>query len=170
MNTLTAEVPANVGTQPAEGQGTTANVVGRSLRGIWWFGIGAVAVGGALAGQLIKTLVERGKEVEPRLAAPLKKVDTVGEVFAGAGTRLKGFGTSLGESAQKMEGALEEHLANLLACTQAPLRQEVQQLTKKVEELTNKIAQFESKPPEPEAAATNPPEAGAEDKPSTAVI
>lgn len=160
MNTATVGAQGNIGVPEAQERGATANLVGKSLRGIWWFGIGAVAVGGALAGQLIRTFVERGKEVEPRLAAPLKKVENVGEVFTGAGTRLKDLGSSIGESAQKAESVLEQRFANLLACAQAPLRQEVQELTKKVEELSNKLAQFESKAPEP-AAEAKPTEAAA---------
>lgn len=176
MNTVSVASPGNVAAPTAEGQGTTANVVGRSLRGIWWFGLGAVAVGGALAGQLIRTFVERGKEVEPRLAAPLKKVESVGEVFSGAGTRLKGVSSSLGESAQKIESVLEERFTSLLSCAQEPLRQEVQQLTKKVEELTNKIAQYESKSAEtgtPKSEVPAPgsevPAPGVEAKPNTVI-
>jgi poly(hydroxyalkanoate) granule-associated protein len=153
METMSMEATGNVAAGIPEGQGMkAARAVGRSVRGVWWFGIGAVAVGGALAGQLIRTLVERGKQVEPRLAVPLKKVEGVGDVLSEAGTRLKGLGTSLGESAQKMEGAVEERFAGLLARTQAPLRQEVQELTKKVDELTRKLDQYEAKPGE-----TQPP-------------
>jgi len=146
METMSMGATGHVVSATTEGQGMkAARAVGRSIRGVWWFGIGAVAVGGALAGQLVRTLVQRGKEVEPSLAVPLKKVEGVGEVITGAGSRLKEFGASIGESAHKVEGAMEERWAGLLARAQAPLRQEVEELNKKVSELTQKLEKYESK-------------------------
>ena len=125
---------------------TVTRTVGQSLRGVWWFGLGAAAVVGAFAGTIVKTLVERGKQVEPQVSAPLKMAEGgVTEMFTGAGSKIKELGSNIGRGAQKVEGAFEERIAAVLERTQQPLRNEIQELAKKVEELSGKVAKLESK-------------------------
>jgi polyhydroxyalkanoate synthesis regulator phasin len=152
MNATTVGAGTPAGT--AETQGATKKGVIAPLRGVWWFSLGAAAVAGAFVGNVVKTLVQRGKEVEPHISAPLKMGEGgVTEILSGAGTKLKGFSTTLGRGAQKVEGAVEERIAAVLERTQQPVRTEIQELAKKVEELAGKVAQLEAKGQEPPPVA-----------------
>jgi poly(hydroxyalkanoate) granule-associated protein len=149
MNANTIGATGEMGTPTTESH-KEATEAASSLRSIWWFGLGAVAFAGAFTAQLVNSLVQRGKEVEPQLGSPLKKAEEgVSEALAGAGTRLKEFGGTLGRGAQKVETALEERIAAAFQSAQAPLRKEVQDLTQKVEELRAKLDQLQPKGQEP---------------------
>jgi len=142
----------NVGTPTTEPQGAAGEKHGipsGGLHTLWWFGLGAVAAAGTLAATMGKNLVQRGKQVEPSLGQPFKKAeDTVSTLLTDTGTRLKEFGSTLGQQAQKAGSAIEEQMASVFERCQKPLRQEVQDLAKKVEELTQKIEKLQPTPSE----------------------
>jgi poly(hydroxyalkanoate) granule-associated protein len=149
MNATTMGATGETGTPIAEIR-KEAMQEANPLRSIWWFGLGAIAFAGAFSAQLVSSLVQRGKEVEPRLSKPLKRAEEgVSGAITGAGTRLKELGGTVGRGAQKVEGAVEERIAAAFECAQAPLRKEVQDLTQKVEELRAKLDQFQAKAQEP---------------------
>jgi hypothetical protein len=140
--TGTAGLP-RIETTPA-GPGGSAPIAD-ALKGIGWFSLGLVALAAEGTGWLVKAATEKGKQVAPSVAKPLRTAgNTVEEAFNEAGTRLKGVGKAVGRGAEAVEHAMDERIAAVAERVSAPVRAEIGELKARIDELSKRIENLQT--------------------------
>ena len=129
MSTTTMDdtAGANAG-QNRENQTSGPGVLHRVLLA----GLGVVGFAGEGAAKVVDALVEKGRQLEPKVS---QGVDEVGQ-------GLKGFAGKVGRGAGQAEAKVDEKVGETLRRMGFPTKREIDDLARKVEELSSRLAEF----------------------------
>jgi poly(hydroxyalkanoate) granule-associated protein len=109
-----------------------ASRASRVLRDTLLAGLGVVGYAGEGAAKLVDALVEKGRELEPRVS---KGVDEMGQ-------GLKDFAGKVGRGAGQAEAKVDEKVGETLRRMGFPTKSEIDDLARKVDELSARLAEF----------------------------
>ena len=130
--------------QTAEAQGVSVAQVAEPVvgvvRGLWYLSVGLVAVAGEQTGRAVKTLIEKGRQVQPAIIEQGKKAgegvsDAVGEV----GEKLKGLTTRVGRVPEAAEEMLDQKVGAALQRLGFPTKEEMAQLSAKLDGVVERL-------------------------------
>lgn len=111
--------------------------VADALRHVWWAGLGLVTVAGEQSGQLLNTLVEKGKEVEPTVIEHGRKAgQKVSET-------MEDLAAKIGRTAGQAEAAMDAKVAAALSRIGFPTKEEIDALAAKIDALTARLEQMQ---------------------------
>ena len=121
-----------------------ADAAMNALRQVWWAGLGLVAVAGEEANRLAKTLVEKGREVEPGVFERSRKAaDEMSHAASDVGSKIKDFACRVGReaegAAQSAQSALDDRVKASLDRMGFPTRDELRDLAAKLDALAAKL-------------------------------
>ena len=129
-----------------EAPAAAAAPVWKVLQGAGWFGLGLIALAVEGTGWLIKKATQKGKQVAPSVAKPIKAAGgSVEEALGGVGARLKGVGKVVGRRAGAIEHAVDDRIAAAAERAGAPLASEMGELKTRVDELSKKIESLQAR-------------------------
>lgn len=138
--------PAALPTENASRGTQAAEHVVNALQNAGWFGLGLIAYAVEGAGWMAKQVTEKGREVAPAVAKPLKAAEgTVGEALGEVGAKLRNVGQAMGRRAEAMERAVDDRIANAAQQAGAPLMAEMGELKNRLDELSKKIEAMQGK-------------------------
>ena len=95
-------------------------------------GLGVVGFAGEGAARMVDALVEKGRELEPKVS---QGVDEMGQ-------GLKGFAGKVKSGAGQAEAKMDEKFGETLRRMGFPTKAEIDELARKVEELSSRLAEF----------------------------
>lgn len=103
--------------------------VGAAVQQTWWFALGLVATVVEQAARAADALVEKGREIEPTIVAPVRRAASeVSGAAGGAGARLK-------------HAATRVDLPSVLHRAAAPTKEEFEKLAAEVRELRARLGE-----------------------------
>ena len=121
------------------------------MKDVGWFSLGLVALAVEGTGWLIKSATQKGKDVAPAVAKPLKTAgSSVEQALGEVGAGLKGVGQAVGKRAEAVEHLVDERVAAAIERSGAPLLAEMGELKNRLEDLTKKIESLQNKREKPE--------------------
>lgn len=110
-----------------------------ALHNVLWAGMGLVAVTAEQSERIVKTLVDKGREVEPSVREQSKKAaESINQA-------MKGVAESIGRGAGKAEVAFDDKINAALRRMGFPTKEDVRSLAEKIDSLTTKIEQLQSR-------------------------
>jgi polyhydroxyalkanoate synthesis regulator phasin len=139
-----AAIPETV--TPADESVSGSAPLATALKGVGWFSLGLAALAVEGTGRLIKAATQKGRDVAPSVAKPLKTAeDKVEGALGDVGARLRGVGRAVGKGAGAVEHAMDERIAAAVQQAEAPVLAEIGDLRGRIEDLTKKIESLQSR-------------------------
>lgn len=137
-------------TPPCEEQTGAKEQFSDALRHVWWAGLGLLSVTGQEGEKLFKTLVDKGREMEPSVYEQSRKAkDDLNTMMGDMGQKLKGVAEAIGRGAGKAEVLVDEKVTAALQRMGFPNKEEIQELSRKIDELKARLEEMQrAKEPE----------------------
>ncbi len=136
------ESPAETTTEAAT---EAASPVREVVSGIWYMGVGLVAVAGEQTGRMVKALVDKGREVQPMLREQGKKAaEEVSDAVGGVGDKLKGLTHRVAQAPEAAEAALDDKVVGALQRLGFPTRDEIAAMSAKLDSITERLESLQA--------------------------
>src|SRR5919106_4070044 len=108
-----------------------------TVQGVWWVGLGLVAVAGEQTARLFRTLAQKGREAQPVVSRG------VSTAFSGVESGAKTFANKVGRTAAATTGNIDERIETAIQRMGIATRADITALESRIEDLKRELGSHE---------------------------
>jgi poly(hydroxyalkanoate) granule-associated protein len=108
-----------------------------TVQGVWWVGLGLVAVAGEQTARLVRALAEKGREAQPVVSRGVSNAVT------GVESGAKTFANKVGRTAAATTGSIDERIETAIQRMGIATRADIAALENRIEKLKREVGSHE---------------------------